>query len=174
MAGMRALGRGAVATVGIAALALSAPVSVSGQSASVLLVGPAGTPGAQYSSIQDAVNHAVAGDWVLVAPGVYHEKGYSPTSNPKGKPPPAEVYITVPNLHLRGMNRDTVIVDGTDFSTSQAAGTAPAGISRKAIWRMPSPNVRRKPSSSPRAASRASDGKSTVAIATENIPCGSM
>ena len=127
MAGMRALGRGAVATVGIAALALSVPVSVSGQSASVLLVGPAGTPGAQYSSIQDAVNHAVAGDWVLVAPGVYHEKGYSPTSNPKGKPPPAEVYITVPNLHLRGMNRDTVIVDGTDFSTSQAAGTAPAG-----------------------------------------------
>jgi hypothetical protein len=93
----------------------------------VLLVGPAGTAGAQYNSIQDAVNHAQPGDWVLVAPGVYHEKGYGPTHNPDGKPAPAEVYITTPNIHLRGMNRDTVIVDGTNFSATQAAGTAPAG-----------------------------------------------
>ena len=43
-----------------------------------------------------------------------------------------------------------------------------------AIWRMPLETVRRKPSMSAREASRASDGKSTVATATENIPCGSM
>ncbi len=51
-------------------------------------------------------------------------------------------------------------------------------MSRNAIWRSPVPTVPRKPVKSP--LSRASDacrdslGKSTVAIATENIPCGSM
>ena len=43
-----------------------------------------------------------------------------------------------------------------------------------AIWRRPIDTVRRKPSMSPRVAKRDSDGKSTVATATENIPCGSM
>ena len=111
----------------LAAVASTSVVPVAGAGPGVLLVGPAGTPGAQYTSIQAAVNAANPGDWVLVAPGVYHEKGYSPTNNPKGKPPPAEVFITKPNLHLRGMNRDTVIVDGTNLSASQAAGTLPAG-----------------------------------------------
>src|SRR6266545_5454587 len=39
---------------------------------------------------------AKACDWVLIAPGVYPEK----------------VVIKTPNLHLRGMNRNKVIVDG--------------------------------------------------------------
>lgn len=117
-----------VAAVAACLLAvLGTPVGSVAASPNVLLVGPAGTPGAQYTSIQTAVNAAQPGDWVLVAPGVYHEKGYSPTSNPNGKPAPAEVYITTPNIHLRGMNRDTVIVDGTNFSKTQAAGTMPAG-----------------------------------------------
>ncbi|HXA41702.1 MAG TPA: hypothetical protein VNV65_02195 [Candidatus Solibacter sp.] len=121
--------RGLVGALALALLGttfgLALPAAASGPN--VLLVGPAGTAGAQFSSIQAAVNAAQPGDWVLVAPGVYHEKGYSPTTNPNGKPTPAEVQITTPNLHLRGMNRDTVIVDGTNFSASQAAGTAPAG-----------------------------------------------
>src|SRR5258708_29356745 len=116
--------------VALAAGSLILPIVFSlpacGSSPAVLLVGPAGTAGGQYTSIQAAVNAAHPGDWVLVAPGVYHEKGYSPTHNPNGKPTPAEVNITTPDLHLRGMNRDTVIVDGTNFSTTQAAGTAPA------------------------------------------------
>src|SRR5258708_16719947 len=96
-----------------------------GQSPNVLGVGTYNGIAGQYSSIQAAVNAAKPGDWVLVGPGVYHEKGYSPTTGTGARP--AEVYIPVPNLHLRGMNRDTVIVDGTNFSTTQAAGTAPAG-----------------------------------------------
>jgi len=48
------------------------PASASGN---VLLVGPPGYPNAQYTSIQSAVNAAAAGDWILIAPGVYHEKG---------------------------------------------------------------------------------------------------
>ena len=89
-----------------------------GQSPNVLLVGPAGTPGAQYTSIQAAVNAANPGDWILVAPGVYHEKG----SNGPTASQVAGVMITKPDVHLRGMDRNGVIVDGTN-----PQGTLPAG-----------------------------------------------
>ena len=49
-----------------------------------------------YTTIQAAVNASQPCDWVLIAPGVYPEK----------------VVITTDGLHLRGMNRNTVIVDG--------------------------------------------------------------
>ncbi len=48
------------------------------------------------TTIQGGVNRAKPCDWVLVAPGRYPEK----------------VVIRTPHLHLRGMNRNTVIVDG--------------------------------------------------------------
>ena len=48
------------------------------------------------------------------------------------------------------------------------------GTSRNTICRTPSETVLRKPGMSPRDAKRASDGKSTVATATEKTPCGSM
>jgi len=80
-----------------------------------LLVGTYnGIPG-QFSSIQAAVNAAAPGDWVLVAPGDYHEKGA----------PQAGVYITTPGLHLRGMNRNTVIVDGTNPGGSVPCDPSP-------------------------------------------------
>ena len=56
------------------ALALAAPAS-----ARVLRVGPRhGHPGhaqAQFRTIQAAVDAARPGDWILVAPGDYHERG---------------------------------------------------------------------------------------------------
>ena len=55
-----------------------------------------------FSAIQDAVNVAKPGDWVLVGPGVYHEAGS----------PQAGVLVTTPNVHLRGMDRNGVVVDG--------------------------------------------------------------
>jgi hypothetical protein len=61
-----------------------------------------GIPG-QYSSIQAAVNAAQPGDWVLVAPGDYHETGSDA----------AGVMITTPNIHVRGLDRNGVIIDGT-------------------------------------------------------------
>ena len=89
-----------------------------GQGPNVLLVGPAGTPGAQYTSIQDAVDHASAGDWVLVAAGVYHAKGGEGDG----------VLITTPGIHLRGMNRNRVIVDGTNVAAGNSNGvTLPDG-----------------------------------------------
>jgi hypothetical protein len=97
---------------------LTALSLTSAAGARVLLVGTyKGIPG-QYSSIQAAVNAARPGDWILVAPGDYHEQGV------KGGVEPAGVLIRTPRVHLRGMNRNTVIVDGTKPG-------APACSSRK-------------------------------------------
>ena len=60
------------------------------------------------------------------------------------------------------------------IGSAKTAEKTLAGTSRNAIWRSPTPTMWRKPSTSPRAASRDSDGKSTVATATENMPWGSM
>jgi len=60
------------------------------------------------------------------------------------------------------------------FQRVSTALITPAGMSRKAICRSPDASVLRNPARSPRAARRASDGKRTVVIATEKMPCGSM
>ena len=61
-----------------------------------------GIPGA-FSTIQSAVDAASPGDWILIAPGTYHETG-SATDG---------VRITTPGIHLRGLDRNAVVVDGT-------------------------------------------------------------
>jgi hypothetical protein len=61
----------------------------------------------QYKTIQSAVNAAKPGDWILVGPGDYKEQGNAKAVEPAG------VLITTPDIHLRGMDRNTVIVDGT-------------------------------------------------------------
>lgn len=80
----------------------------------VLLVGTFdGHPG-KYQSIQAAVEAAHSGDWVLVAPGDYHEQ-----ADLTGSPAHVDdggyggVLITTSGIHLRGMDRSTVVVDGT-------------------------------------------------------------
>ena len=109
--------RRGVAVLAIGALAsVLIPAPARAQPPAVLLVGAPGTPGAQFSSIQAAVDQAHPGDWVLVAPGVYHEKGSDK----------AGVLITRPGVHLRGMNRNTVVVDGTNPSGGAACGADPA------------------------------------------------
>ena len=65
----------------------------------------------QYKTIQAAVDHAKAGDWILVAPGDYKTTS---SEAPKAAPDiPSGVLITTPNITLRGMNRTTTVVDGT-------------------------------------------------------------
>ncbi len=61
-----------------------------------------GVPGT-HATIQAAVDAASPGDWILVGPGVYRETG-APTDG---------VRITTPEIHLRGMDRNGVVVDGT-------------------------------------------------------------
>src|SRR5438477_1379141 len=78
-----------------------------GASANVLRVGTYNGIAGQYKTIQAAAKAAKSGDWILVGPGDYKEQGYARQVEPAG------VLITTPNLHLRGMNRNTVVVDGT-------------------------------------------------------------
>jgi len=50
----------------------------------------------QHASIQAAVDAAVPGDLILIAPGIYKE----------------EVTVTTPSLVIRGLDRNTTIIDG--------------------------------------------------------------
>ena len=69
----------------------------------------------QYPTIQSAVDGARSGDWILVAPGDYHENDDTtgPASEYVSSGGFGGVYITKSNIHVRGMNRNSVIVDGT-------------------------------------------------------------
>jgi len=102
----------------------------------VLLVGTFNGHAGQYTTIQAAVNAAQSGDWVLVAPGDYHER--DDESGPQSyvsEGGAGGVVISKPNVHLRGMDRNSVIVDGTKSGASpcsarasdQDFGTAAAG-----------------------------------------------
>lgn len=93
----------------------------------VLLVGTFdGIPG-DYATIQAAVNAAKPGDWVLIAPGDYHE------SNDIADPPTTGeasvgwfggVEVDTPYVHLRGMNRSTVVIDGTKPGSPECSSSA--------------------------------------------------
>ncbi len=77
------------------------------------------TPGAQtFSTIQGAVSAATKGDWILIAPGDYHETGDSgygaPSATDVSEGYYGGVVVATPDLHLRGMDRNSVIVDGTN------------------------------------------------------------
>ena len=82
----------------------------------VLLVGTYnGIPG-QYTTIQAAVDAAQPGDWILIAPGDYHSE-----TDMTSPPTPTDVSngwyggveISTPDIHLRGMDRNTTVIDGT-------------------------------------------------------------
>jgi hypothetical protein len=130
-----------IATAACATLAATALLLAGSAAASaaprVLRVGTYHGIRGQYRSIQAAVNAARAGDWILIAPGDYKT---SSSKAPKGaKTTPAGVLITTPGLHLRGMNRDTVVVDGTKPGSAECSqqkadqnfGPKPAGASQR-------------------------------------------
>ncbi len=79
----------------------SVPIHATGSH--VLRVGSYHGIAGQFQTIQAAVNAARPGDWILIGPGDYHERGTSTDG----------VLVTTPNLHIRGMDRNGVIVDGT-------------------------------------------------------------
>jgi hypothetical protein len=81
----------------VAALTLAVLLLASASaSARVLIVTQRHVSYPHFTTIQSAVNSARAGDWILIDRGVY----VGPVS------------ISTPRLHLRGINRNGVIVDG--------------------------------------------------------------
>jgi hypothetical protein len=126
---------------GFAVVAVVVAIVAPAASARVLRVGTYHGVRGQYSSIQVAVNAAEPGDWILVAPGDYKT---SSSSAPKGAlDSPAGILITKPRIYLRGMNRNTVIVDGTKpgtprCATSKAAqnfGPGALGLNGIMVWK---------------------------------------
>jgi hypothetical protein len=108
----------AVAVVALSALAGSGSTARA-ISPNVLLVGSYNGATGTYSTIQAAVNAAQAGDWILVGPGDYHERqDYTDPTRAAG------VAIATAGLHLRGMDRNTVVVDGTKPGAPTCSGTA--------------------------------------------------
>ncbi len=116
------MGRRSVRGAAVAVAAVSAFASSGGTAGAstpnVLLVGSYNGVNGTYATIQAAVNAAQPGDWVLVGPGDYHEQAdLANTAHPAG------VAISTHDLHLRGMNRNTVIVDGTKPGSATCSST---------------------------------------------------
>lgn len=109
MPAKRVLGPAAVVLV---AATLTSCSSSSGSK--VLTVGSYQGRAGKYSSVQDAVDHAKSGDWILIGPGDYHEM--ADAHGAQGSPEAGQiggVYVTTPDLHIRGMDRTQVVIDGT-------------------------------------------------------------
>jgi hypothetical protein len=71
-----------------------------------------------YRTVQGAVDAARSGDWILIYPGVYHEKSR--------QWPTAGVWIQKPNLHIRGLDRNRVIIDGSNGTAAHPCPSAGA------------------------------------------------
>jgi hypothetical protein len=111
-------------TVALLALGALAGVGAASATAKVLRVGTYHGVKGQYRTIQAAVSKAKPGDWILVAPGDYKT---TKVRTPKGAPGfPAGVLITTRGIHIRGMNRRTVIVDGTKPGSAPCSAKASA------------------------------------------------
>jgi hypothetical protein len=78
--------------------------NVASTTARVLQVGTYQGKKGGFKTIQAAVNAAAPGDWVLIGPGSYHEQGAVD----------AGVRVITRGIHLRGMDRNGVVVDGTN------------------------------------------------------------
>ncbi len=109
---------GALAAIA-AALLMSATAS-----AGVLRVGTYHGVAGQFKTIQAAVDAARPGDWILIAPGDY--KTSSSRRVPGRSDLAAGILITKPRIYIRGMNRDTVIVDGTKPGSAPCSAKAGA------------------------------------------------
>ncbi len=68
-----------------------------------------------YTTVQSAVNAAHPGDWILIWPGIYHERDAQHH---------AGVWITTPGLHIRGMSRAGVVIDGSKETSKQPCPAA--------------------------------------------------
>ena len=122
--------------------ALLTSCSSSGSTGKVLTVGSYHGKAGKYSSVQDAVTHAKSGDWILIGPGDYHE--VADANGAQGSPESGQiggVYVTTPDLHIRGMDRNQVVIDGTKPGSPRCSAApgdqnfGPTGSDGKALGR---------------------------------------
>jgi hypothetical protein len=111
-----------IASAGPASAAVSRGPIAHAAVHAVLLVGSFdGKPGA-YATVQEAVDAARPGDWILIGPGDYKETGARHAAGALGDDQAAaSVLVTTPGLHIRGMSRNTVVIDGTKPGSPQCS-----------------------------------------------------
>ena len=79
-----------------------------------------GVPG-NAASIEDAMAQLQPGGWVLIAPGDYHpQMDYAQLTSEA----PAAVLDNAPGSHVRGMDRNGVIIDGTKPGSAPCSSAA--------------------------------------------------
>ncbi len=118
---------GAVLLTGSVLTGCSSSTASSTSGPAVLLVGTYHGKAGKYTSIQAAVDAAKPGDWILIAPGDYHESddAHVTSASQLSSGDHGGVVIATSNLHIRGMNRNTVIVDGTKGGSSTPCTSDP-------------------------------------------------
>ncbi len=120
----RAKAVAAVAVLSLAGLSAcsSSDSSSSSSSGQVLTVGTWKGQKGQFATIQAAVNAAHQGDWILVAPGVYKENNdlTTPIAN-QSNGGFGGVLVSTSNLHIRGLSRNGVVIDGTKAGASRCS-----------------------------------------------------
>jgi hypothetical protein len=116
---MRRVTRFSLAVLVLAALALAPSAG-----ARVLRVGTYHGHRGQYRSLQAAVDAARPGDWILIGPGDY--KTTSSRAPQGASDRPSGVLVTKARLHIRGMNRNSVIIDGTKPGSARCSRSASA------------------------------------------------
>jgi hypothetical protein len=88
----------------------------------VLRVGTFNGKKGQCKTIQEAVNAAAPGNWILIGPGDYKQTSSTKPVGAYGDDVAgASILVTTPNLHIRGMNRNTVMIDGTKPGSPQCS-----------------------------------------------------
>ena len=104
-----------IAASAVALVAAPATVGLTVSSAStphVLRVGSwHGIPGNE-PSLDAAVAALKPGDWLLIGPGDWHPQ-MDKSKAQRGTKYPSAMLVTTPRVHIRGMNRNRVIIDGT-------------------------------------------------------------
>jgi hypothetical protein len=92
---------------------------------SVLLVGTYNGKAGQFTTIQAAVDAAKPGDWILIGPGDYKQGSSRFPVGAKGDDlAGTHTLITTKGLRIRGMNRNTVMIDGTKPGSPECSSAA--------------------------------------------------
>ena len=118
----------AVLVVAGGLLAACSQGNSSAEAGRALLVGNFDGHRGQYRTIQAAVDAARPGDYILIGPGDYH-----PQTDLQHPPTPSQaesgdfggVLVGTKDLYIRGMNRNTVVIDGTKPGAPRPCDSAP-------------------------------------------------